>query len=62
MSTWRVLTGPLWRMPLLLALLSLTGLLAGLLADGPWDLVSWLALAVPVAVGIGCSLRRRWPR
>jgi hypothetical protein len=26
------------------------GLLAGLLADGVWDVVSWIALGLPLAV------------
>lgn len=44
------LLGPIWRAPLALALLSLFGLVAALLADGVWDLLSWSALGVPVAV------------
>lgn len=43
-------TGAIFRVPLLLALLSLVGLLAALLGDGPWDAVSWVGLGVPVAV------------
>jgi hypothetical protein len=59
MSALRALAGPIWRRPALLALLSLFGLIAALLADGVWDLLSWAALAVPVAVCAWYGLRRR---
>jgi hypothetical protein len=36
----------LW--PLVVALVSLIGLLAALVGDGAWDMLSWLTLAVPV--------------
>lgn len=39
-----------WRMPLLLAGLTVAGLLAGLLGDGGFDALSWLGLGVPAAV------------
>ncbi len=39
-----------WRMPLLLAGLTVAGLLAGLLGDDGFDALSWLGLGVPVAV------------
>ncbi|MBU0601951.1 MAG: hypothetical protein KKD25_06070 [Gammaproteobacteria bacterium] len=38
----------LW--PLVLALVTLCGLLSALLGDGVWDVLSWCLLAVPVAV------------
>lgn len=41
----------IWRMPLLLGVLTLAGLLVGLVGDGVWDLVSVAALAVPLLVG-----------
>ena len=59
MSAWRALAGPTWRAPALLALLSLFGLVAALLADGVWDLLSWTALGIPVAVCAWYALRRR---
>lgn len=37
-----------WLAPLIMALLSLFGLVVALLADGWGDLLSWLALGVPV--------------
>jgi hypothetical protein len=48
----------LWTVPALIALSSLAGLLAGLLADGVWDVVSWLSLGLPVAV----IARHLWAR
>jgi hypothetical protein len=39
-----------WRMPLLLTLLIGFGLLAALLGTGPWRVLSWLALAIPLFV------------
>ncbi len=44
--------------PLVIAVFSLVGLVAALLDDGVYDLLSWLALGVPVAV-ILWSLRWR---
>jgi hypothetical protein len=43
--------------PLLLAIASLAGLVAGLLGEGPWDMVAWLGLAAPLAA-ITWSWRR----
>ncbi|MGH7966300.1 MAG: hypothetical protein ACRERD_31495 [Candidatus Binatia bacterium] len=42
----------IWGAPLALGVASALGLIAALLADGLWDAVSWIALAVPIAVGI----------
>jgi hypothetical protein len=36
--------------PLLLAVVSVIGLLSALLGDGIWDVLSWLALGTPIAV------------
>ena len=36
--------------PLAIGLLSVVGLVAALLGDGLWDVVSWLALGVPVVL------------
>ncbi|CAH0169543.1 hypothetical protein SRABI118_00957 [Massilia sp. Bi118] len=41
----------LWGMPILLGVLTAVGLVAGLLGDGWWDMVSVIGLGVPVAVG-----------
>jgi len=47
-----------WTAPLLLAAVTVSGLVAGLLADGVWDLVAAAALALPLAVGLWYALRR----
>lgn len=44
---WRV-----WSMPTLLGVLTMFGLLAALLGTGAWHWAAWLALAIPVAVGV----------
>jgi hypothetical protein len=46
----RALRG-VWRMPILLGVLTAIGLVAGLLGDGWWDLVSVAGLGIPVFVG-----------
>ncbi len=48
-----------WRVPLALAALTVFGLLAALLGTGPWRWAAWAALAVPIGIGCGFSLRRR---
>ena len=40
----------IFRIPLSIALLSTTGLLSALVGDGWPDLLSWLMLAIPLAV------------
>ena len=50
---------PVWQAPLALGLLSIVGLLAALLADGFGDVVSWVALAIPVAVVVWYTARSR---
>jgi len=50
--------GQIWAVPVLLALLTVIGLVAALLGDGAWDLVSALALGAPVAVGARYAFRR----
>jgi hypothetical protein len=42
-SLWAI-----FRIPVLLALLSFIGLVSALLADGVWDVVSWCALGIPL--------------
>ena len=49
----------IFSVPAVIAIVSAVGLLAALLGDGLWDAVSWLALAVPVAVALGCVARSR---
>ena len=52
----------IWAMPILLAVLTAVGLVAALLGDGVWDLVSAVTLGAPVAAGAWYALRRRPPR
>ena len=40
----------IWRVPVALGLLCAVGLVAALMADGIGDIVSWIALTIPVAV------------
>ncbi|GGY05243.1 hypothetical protein [Pseudoduganella dura] len=49
----------LWGVPVLLGILTTIGLVAALLGDGIWDMVSGVALGVPVLLGIWHSLRKQ---
>jgi len=49
----------LWGVPLLLGIFTTIGLVAALLGDGLWDIVSGVALGVPVLLGIWHSLRKQ---
>ena len=44
--------------PLAIAVLSTVGLISALVGDDVWDVLSWLTLAIPVAVILWCWLRR----
>ena len=44
-SFWHI-----WTIPLILGGLSLVGLVAALVGDGLFDIVSWISLAVPLVV------------
>lgn len=46
-----------WRVPTILAAMTVFGLMAALLGTGPWHWASWLAMAIPLAV-IGLCLIR----
>ena len=39
-----------WSRPLLMAALTLFGLLSALLGDGAWQVLAWVALAMPLSV------------
>jgi len=47
----------IWAMPVVLGVLTVIGLLVGLVADGIWDLVSVAVLALPVLVGCWYAFR-----
>lgn len=52
-SVWKI-----FRAPLALALISLIGLFSALLADGLWDVVSWMSLGAVVGVVIHFSVHK----
>lgn len=49
----------IWELPILLAALTAFGLLAALLGVGIWHYLAWLALVIPIFVGLRYGL---WPR
>ena len=51
-----------WAMPIVLGVLTLAGLVVGLLEDGVWDVIATAALALPALVGAWCALRPAPPR
>jgi len=40
----------IWGMPIVLGILSTTGLLAALFSDGIGDVISWITLGIPLVV------------
>lgn len=51
----------LWGMPLVMAFLSMFGLIAALTGTGIWHWLSWMALATPI-ITIGWFLFKATPR
>lgn len=51
-------TSQIFLMPVILAVVSGAGLTFALLEDGLWDVASWVALSIPVAVPLACIARR----
>ncbi|MES2027258.1 MAG: hypothetical protein V4448_17040 [Pseudomonadota bacterium] len=47
-----------WRTPILLATLTLFGLIIALLKTGTWHWVAWCGLAAPIVVGLWHSFAR----
>jgi hypothetical protein len=49
-----------WRIPAILAALSLLGLASAIVGDGLWHWVCWIGLSVPLLV---CTVKlwRQWP-
>src|SRR5262249_8082954 len=50
MTRPRLTTGEIFRWPLCLGALTAIGLASALFGDGGWDTLSWVAMAVPLAV------------
>ncbi|WP_269714024.1 hypothetical protein [Caulobacter sp. NIBR2454] len=48
-----------YTVPLVIALISMVGLVAALVADGPGDWTSWIALFAPIAVVVWAFIFRR---
>ena len=40
----------IFAVPAILAVLTIFGLTSGILGDGIWDAISWIALGIPIAV------------
>ena len=40
----------IWTIPIVLAVASTIGLVSALIGDGVWDVLSWVALGMPIAV------------
>ena len=57
MTTTQLSISQIWGMPLLMGILSAVGLLSALLGDGVWDMLSWIALVIPVTVILWHTLR-----
>ena len=51
--------GQIFAAPIVVGVLSIVGLLAALIGDGWWDVVSWLALTLPILLYLFFILRRR---
>jgi uncharacterized membrane protein YgaE (UPF0421/DUF939 family) len=50
----------IWRWPAVLAGFTIAGLLSALLGQrGVWLVISWVLLAIPLAVIVGCLQRRQ---
>lgn len=49
----------IWLWPVLIAILSAVGLIAGLVSEGAGDWLNWLALSVPVLISLHGFRRRR---
>lgn len=58
MSRLRQTIGDIFRWPLLLGALTALGLASALFDDGGWDALSWIALAIPLAV-LGWKVARQ---
>jgi hypothetical protein len=46
-----------WIMPICLSAIAAVGLISALIGDGAWDVLSWVALAIPAALCLYHALR-----
>lgn len=53
-SFWQI-----WLAPIVMGILTVFGLLAALLGVGVWHWLSWLALAIPLAVIVRYTLMKK---
>jgi hypothetical protein len=51
--------GQIFAAPIVVGALSIVGLLAALIGDGWWDVVSWLSLTLPILLYLFFVVRRR---
>lgn len=49
----------LWGIPLLLAIISLIGLIAALVGDGFLDFISWIGLGYPLVIIVWFLIKRQ---
>jgi len=47
---------PIWKYPIMLAIITIFGLLSALIGTGGWHVASWIALMMPIAVCIRFGL------
>jgi hypothetical protein len=47
----------IFEVPIILAVITVAGLLSALLGDGIWNVLSWFALSIPLAVIVFCASR-----
>lgn len=47
----------IYRIPLILSIITIMGLLSALLGDGIWDALSWVLLAIPMFLLSFCLVR-----
>jgi len=59
MTTKRHRSARIFAVPAGLALISCLGLASALMGNGVWNVVSWTALALPLAVIVGALIRSR---
>jgi hypothetical protein len=53
-------TAQIFLLPAIISLVIAFGLVSALLGDGVWDVLSWLALAVPAITIVGFLLKSRF--